>query len=403
MYKKIIVVLSLLVVAQLNVMDIEGQSSIPGIIDECQVGFVAFTVEWSNDDDYILCVDEESGAVLIETSTYTVHSIYPHKDILNARFNQTTTQVMTWGRDGYIRLWDIGNTIPILELYEGGFFPVPKWNHDESFIASTDPNFTGTRIWDASSGLLLLETNLGSGVETDQGSNPWHPTKNLLLMSRQSQVELWDIDQRRSVAEWEAPSMTFTFPSWNVSGDLIAFWDDPLIILDETLKEVNRFDTDVPWGTWGSQGLLLMPTEDKGYVWNPYSGDIILEIDDIDLGTGLLWHPDGNRFAFWRGNDTFQIWSIEGPIVSFQNDSLPTEAFGNHGRWSYDGKYFIYFTLDRKAMIVDATTGKTLVEVEHNPVDESEQNEVYVGGMLNHSGDKLATITRYNLIIHDIN
>lgn len=146
MIKAIVILTSVAIVLSSLAPAADANSHLHLIVDSCRTGFSETTVEWLQDDDYIVCIDGNSGATVVDTTNLIVHSYYPHQDILNVALNKNNSQLMTWGQDGFVRVWTFGNTDPIFTLNDGGFLLSANWSHDERFIITSNSDFAGTRV-----------------------------------------------------------------------------------------------------------------------------------------------------------------------------------------------------------------------------------------------------------------
>lgn len=374
------------------------------VSEACHQDSFGHTLEWSDDDQLVLCTGHDIGATLIDAGIGEIHSQYPHSGIHGARFNQDETQILTWGDDGYARVWDINDTEPDVEFrIDIMWMPPMAWSPDENYITAITQELSSSNIFEAATGEIWMST--------PQPANfAWKPNEaSTLSVSFDAQIQLWDVEQRILLREYHSDERIFG-TRWSSDGELIAVWGDPLIILDDELEEIARFDARVTQGQWNIQNELLIETDQGIVIWNPVTDISQIFFHDLTSVFSYKWHPETNTIAFIMFvifDPLIEIWNDSGKI--FRYDNLPENEYDGFIpewvvpslQWSDDGSSLAYFTEFREALVFDTGTLSYVTIVKHTELTDYELSRLE--GAFSHSSSHLATLSDRSINIHEIN
>jgi peroxin-7 len=108
-------------------------------------------------------------------------------------------QILTGSGDGFLRLWDLNQKLPLIALREhvGEIYGV-GWNHASPNLVASGGMDKTVRVYDLEKGVPLQ--NLAEHREVVHCVS-WHPTLGNILASASSDhtVKLWDIKSGRSI------------------------------------------------------------------------------------------------------------------------------------------------------------------------------------------------------------
>jgi WD40 repeat protein/serine/threonine protein kinase len=274
---------------------------------------------------------------------------------------------------GEVRLWDVNTgkelfTLPVLDMVNA-----VSWSPDGKHIAGACGTGLGppgeTRIWDASSGELVLSLK-GHTAAVLRVS--WSPDSQHLATAGDSTVRVWDA--RTGKEEWQLQKASAGV-SWSPDGQRLAACSSGIVKVCKatTGKEELTFQGGCSILAWSPDGQRLagIPEPRTVKVWNVRTGDQVLTLKGrTGAVNALSWSPDGMRLASAcavdaaaAGGAELRIWNVQ---EGQQAMILEGHVFGaNVIRWSPDGRRLASTGQGDPAVRVwDTSTGEEILTLE---------------------------------------
>ena len=271
------------------------------------------------------------------------------------------------GVDGSIRIWD---TVTGFELQKFPFFGpdfgLALWSPTEDRIYAAGDVSNEIGVFKLSAALSSK-----SGMRGLVGGVSWSPDGGQVSTGYQDgTVVIRDAESWEEVMTLETGTKYAGVVVWSPSGDRLLtcnndgttrIWD---AVNGDLLLEFSGHQRQVFSGTWSPDGSRVATTEpggDKIVIWDPESGEEILQIDLVEAVVAV-WSPDGTRIATtsWSGHGSIRD-AVSGEVqLSFflEDDSRIVEG----PAWSHDGKKLVIFS-EGDGWIFDTTSGEQLVEL----------------------------------------
>jgi WD40 repeat protein len=253
-------------------------------------------------------------------------------------------------------VWDAETLGERFTLDSGTSYPgFTSWSPTGDRILTV--NFDGTtRVWDASSGVLLLDF---TGHENMVFSGEWSPDGNrivtaepggdtLILWEAATGEEIW----RLSLGAWVA--------SWSPDGTRIAVStgrDGEGSIRDAATGEVllNFFPEDytglVEGVAWSGDGKRIVVFSDgDGWIFDTTTGEQLVELSSGVTGTvwSVSWSPGSERIFAIGGDGTYRVFEAQTgrELLVYELGGWPDGALSPDGTQmliaTNDGKTSLY-------------------------------------------------------------
>jgi WD40 repeat protein len=230
-----------------------------------------------------------------------------------------------------------GNTCKVVQV---------KWSPDGTKIASLSYDETGFRIWDVSTGEILVTDQINP---QDFTSISWSAdNQKLAITSIGNSVTIIDAQTgKRTLPHLDSVGGTTTDWSFDGSKLLIGSTYQPEInIVDgetgKTLLTVNSGSEQIYLVAWNADASKFVSASHEGEirVWDSAKGDLLQTITTAQDGiTDLAWNPNGSTLASSGIDKTVKVWdadSGEGKYVYQSTQPI------NDLDWNPDGSKLVY-------------------------------------------------------------
>ncbi len=258
----------------------------------------------TSQEDYIRLWDLSSGQVLVEFNTH-------HSWIDSIIFSPDGQQLITAGRDGIIRIWDLKLKQQEWELRGKHRIMRVSWSKDGSLLATAEDD-GNTRLWDLS-GKLLAE------FQVPNTKNSIIPNvifssdgKQLATTGRDRIARLWDVKSKKLLVQSKKSLIEGSFllttqeedgtiHLWNWEGKQLARFKAPQSKIASVSLSPDR-------------NLLVTQEEDRtaclrDLEGNPkvvYKGHPPYGIDSV------FFSPNGKLLATAGRDGTARLWNLDG-------------------------------------------------------------------------------------------
>jgi WD40 repeat protein len=300
-------------------------------------GRIAFA-GWSNDNSQIALGDlgsifvfgipenflpDKEGDDLISSIKYD-HSVPAmiYSGISHVEWDSNNSRILSVSGNGTAEIWDaanggskaflLGHTAGV----NGGV-----WSPDDEMVATASDDGTA-RIWKSANGLEFAKL---TGHRDSVLQVAWDPSgTRLVTASADGSIRIWAVEALDQISSGTAFLQEFS--SWSPDGNLLIS------------------------GPYGYS------------IWNPDSGE-----DLVNMDGQIAWSPAGNHLLTVQEDGYIHLWDID-EFLETKGAGTPNVILpGDSGSWSPDGSKVASFTQDGKIRIWDAATGKELVTLNLNP------------------------------------
>lgn len=232
-----------------------------------------------------------------------------------------------------------------------------EWNSNNSRILSVSGNGTA-EIWDAINGeskafLLGHTAGVNGGV--------WSPDDEMVATaSDDGTARIWKSANGLEVAKLTGHRDSVLQVAWDPSGTrLVTASADGSVRIWAVLAvdEVSSATASLQeYSSWSPDGSLLISGPYGYSIWNPESGE-----DLVNMDGQIAWSPAGRHLLTMQEDGYIRIWDIDEFLESKGAGKPNVILPGDSGSWSPDGSKVASFKQDGKIRIWDAATGKELV------------------------------------------
>ncbi len=298
-------------------------------------------------------------------------------------WNPVGTQLATLSSNNVIRIWDMTELTPTLNLgYTANSIRLITWSSNGRYIAAV---FQDEEIW-------VWNVQTGEVVDTLAGYSvsdlAWGPQSRRLVFGGcdleqmddgkclTEEVLTWEILQSQEptvVGSVEPSNSVYSRSIWNVAwnpnGRYLAaglnngnvkVWDiaagEEITVLDSSQPIIT-----IAWSPDGKQLAVL--DYGKLHVWDMETESIryarVVHINSASSGMKVLaWSPDGENLAFRYQNHTIMIWNIgRGEDVLLSGNVVDIRALG----WSHDSRSLASLSSDGVVRLWDASYGRSVI------------------------------------------
>jgi WD40 repeat protein/serine/threonine protein kinase len=270
--------------------------------------------------------------------------------------------------DKTVKIWDARTGLSLLEL-EGHADLVTSvsFSPDCSQVASGSWD-NNVRIWDAKSGRSLLELKGHIGRVTSVSFSP--DGSRIASGSDDKTVRIWDAKTGVSMLELKGHTGRVSSVSFSPDGSRIASgsWDNTVTIWD---TKSGRGVLDLKGHTQSVNSVSFSPdgnriatgSDDKTVrIWDPKSSQSLLELKGhTGWVSSVSFSPDGSRIATGSGDNTVRIWDAKTGVSLLElkghTDRVLSVSF------SPDGSRIASASEDNTVGIWDAKSGQSMLEL----------------------------------------
>ncbi len=253
--------------------------------------------------------------------------------------------------------------------YGGCVFWSLSWSPTGDWLASPAEN-RSVHIWDAATGQQTTVIE----VPDYPLAVDWRPAGDRLAIACRKHLLVWDLPERRRVADREFPGWEGPFTvAWSPDGQSIAYGAghaDFLVEIWDTGRDVvqplrGHID-DVSAVMWSPDGRQLASSSlDRTVrIWDATEAKLVRVFDGHRRRvTHLAWSAGGRQLYSAGDDGVINVWQLE------QLDSPPAILSGHEGgveriKWSPDGMRLASSGLDRSVFVWDVRTRRRVVEIQ---------------------------------------
>lgn len=330
------------------------------------IPYLGHVVAWSPDESQILTVDYWSTytAYVFDANSGDLVLSIPHERLVWARWNKDATQIMTWGFDGYIRLWDAETGVEMLVIDNGVPVERAEWNNDETLILSSG---LGAYLWDAQTGNELFSLDGNYAVWSNNYSQ-------ILTWGSQTDFVVWDVESGEEHIKIDIPDACFACAIWDSDNHQILLqarntaqvWDSESGLQTAMMPHDTAL-RDALWSPNREQ-VLTIARDNFARLWDAQTGDLLFSFEHAEQLDGAKWNNDGTQFLTWTFDETISVWdALTGEKILELKYGDRYEFPGTDVTWSQDQTKIYQLATDSSLRIWDAQTGDLLAVLrQHN-------------------------------------
>ena len=297
-----------------------------------------YGVAWSDDlellmawgtNDEIWVWDIGTGAVM----TRLVHSELipePRDDglpvidgdhVLGALWSADKTQIVSWGRDGHIWLWDLAESTEtprfVVQHEIGQYLGMYGAALDEARQRLWSWGDKSLTVWDATNGAMLWQIKPVDEEFSEIVDVRWNADRSQALVASTEGVQIVDAASGEVLRNW--PLAYAGGADWNPDGDQVMGWaEDEVVIWDvatgETVMTIPE-PGEVDGALWHSTGQKLVTwgeTESVVRVWAVQTGELLIELPYEEYLEGVRLVGGGDLVLTWttQGNIRVQYTAL---------------------------------------------------------------------------------------------
>jgi WD40 repeat protein len=271
---------------------------------------------------------------------------------VRATVDRTGSRVLTWGDDGFARLWNLGTGRVVATFEHGAPIAAAAVSHDGRLVltAGDDGN---ARIWTA--GGKLLHT-LPHGDEVNAAK--FSPDDSVVATGGGDNLaRLWDVSSGRLLATLRGHTKPITALAFNPAGTRLAtastddtgrIWDVPSGRFRATLEGHSDALRSIVFSPNGKL-VLTASVDAEARTWNAETGDLVNSFArHVAVVADAEFSPDG-RWIVTAGPTALGLWGVDGAFLFFlrlDNKQLTTASFTSDGQrivtGSVDGRVAVY-------------------------------------------------------------
>jgi WD40 repeat protein/transcriptional regulator with XRE-family HTH domain/energy-coupling factor transporter ATP-binding protein EcfA2 len=263
-----------------------------------------------------------------ELLTFSGHGDY----VYAVAFNLDGKQIATSGNDGNIIIWDAATgkeliTLPANQSYD----TLPRgvaFSPDGTRVAEvSDDSVSYIKIWDATTGQVLLSGNLGNSA----------PLRTIAFSPNGKLAVTGGDDQKAKVWDTTSGQVLYTLSGHTNRIYGAAFSPDGTRVVTASLDGTARI-----WDITPAKEMLFIP---------------FVNVDTSAWSVFLTYSPDGTRILTDYTDSNARIWDAVSGKELLQLKGQTTTTSSSRPSYSYDGKLVAAGSDDNKINVWDAQTG----------------------------------------------
>ena len=328
----------------------------------------------------------------------------------DVEFSKDSSQLITAGQDGAIRIWDVetGKLLRVLMAHDGEVRTL-AWSPDQKTLASGSSDKT-IRLWDIIAGKV---TSVLRGSTASISHVVWSPDSLKLASSghRTRSVQLWSLRTGKIAGSLKATDSVHTIAWGSESGVLATGADDGNVSLwnVRTGKPYGHFPLDqyrskskrgefkahgvraMAWSPMGSKILAVGFSTGKIKLWKSRTKIFTMTMMPINkdrsgrnrIGSPscVEWSPKGRKLAVGDYDGNVWFWNT----VTGKQTHQVKEPSGSSIRgiaWSSDGQFVAAAANDYTASLIETETGEVTRNIQSNRISGSARPDFSADGKL---------------------
>ena len=290
---------------------------------------------------------------------------FAHQDVVNdAIFSPDGARILTAGRDGTAKLWDVASGKLIASFAHQDGVVHAAFSPDGARILTASVDHTA-KLWDGPSGRLIASFAHQDRV-SDAEFSP--DGGRILTASADNTAKLWDASSGKLITsfahEGAVENAVFSPDGVRIltaSADGTAkLWDAPSGVLVASFARGNslygaRFSPD---GT----RILTASADNTAKLWDTVTGSLVVSVAHQGAVEDAVFSPDGGRILTASWDNTAKLWdTASGKLIA----SFTHQDGVIHAAFSPDGARVLTASWDNTAKLWDATSARLIAAFAH--------------------------------------
>lgn len=250
-----------------------------------------------------------------------------HGDVLNgAVFSRDDSRVLTWGEDGFAKLWNSADGTQLAVMDMGAEVDGALFSPDESRIVTWGGSDTRgvARLWDARTGAPLCpplehELLVGGAVFSADGGKIVTWTRRRYVASESASARVWDAVEGKPLTPPLKHEGNVLGAQFNADAKYVMTWsgDRNVRVWFIADRESPAFQkplthaADILDAHYTADGASIVSVTKDGalHLWDAHTGILVSEsVLNQQPIRGQTHTPDLLTFATWGADGTTRIW-----------------------------------------------------------------------------------------------
>ena len=304
--------------------------------------------------------------------------------------------------EGRVRVWDIEQRTPIVDLVGGsGFIYSVAYHPDGKYIAAGGLD-RAIRLWNADTGQLLNTYNGHTGFV--RGIDFSADGQRMISASEDKSVRLWEVESASAIATFHGHRHFVNCVAFSGNGKTVAsgsldqtvkIWfasgDQQLVYKGHTQEGHVRALAFSPSGAWLASGSIRFPgPRGRLHVWDAQTGEQVVAFpQNVDEVSSIEFARDGRRLVAGHASGHVTVWEADTARLIHSSEAHIGEVADV--AYSPDGAWIASVGVDRSLSIWDANDG-TLIRAQIGHQDVISSVEFSPDGTIIATGSEDGTI-----------
>lgn len=250
-----------------------------------------------------------------------------HEKVVNgASFSADDSRVLTWGNDGFAKLWNSADGSPLAAMDMGAEVDGALFSPDESRIVTWGGGDTSgvARLWDGRTGAPLgppleHEMLVGGAVFSADSRRVATWTRFRYIASKSASARVWDAADAKPLTPPLKHNGNVLGAEFNADANYIMTWsgDRNVRVWFVTGSETQAFPNPLPHAadildahyTSGGASIVSVTNDGALHFWDAHKGVLVSEsILNQQPIRGQNHTPDLLSFATWGDDGVTRVW-----------------------------------------------------------------------------------------------